>query len=168
VEGTVRFRIDVTDDTGVESVLLQIGRRPWVAMTDKGAGSYIYDWETSTDDDAEDLAYVVRVTDTLGNTEETEFSLTVDNPISAMWFVLLAVIVALIVFLFYWQRRTEGMEVTEDEETSYEEVDMEEITADLDELSGIEPPADEFVERVPDSETLASQVEVELEERSIN
>jgi hypothetical protein len=60
------------------------------------------------------------------------------------------------------------MEVTEDEETSYEEVDMEEITADLDELSGIEPPADEFVERVPDSETLASQVEVELEERSIN
>ena len=80
--------------------------------------------------------------------------------------MILVVIVALIAFLIFWQRRNEGMGVTEEEDVPYDDHEMEEITADLDELREIEPP-EEFVERVPDADALAAEVEVELEEKSI-
>jgi len=56
VKEIVHFEVTVTDDTGIESVLLRIGHGPWMAMTLRDDGSYLYKWETTTEDDQEEKA----------------------------------------------------------------------------------------------------------------
>jgi hypothetical protein len=156
VKEIVHFEVTVDDDTGIESVLLRIGHGPWIAMVLQDDGAYLYKWETSTEDDQEGLEYMVRVTDDLGNTEDTTYTIDVNNPMSMAW-VALAIILAVLVFLGYFFMRKRDQEMEGEGEGPDEE--LEEMSAEFDELAGLEP--------IPSSEELANEVEVELEEKEL-
>ena len=150
----VHFEVTALDDTGIESVLLRIGHGPWIAMTLQDDGTYLYKWETTSEDDQEDLDYTVRITDDLGNTEDTTYSIDVANPMSMAWIVLAIILIVLgfLVFMFWKKEKDEAAKEEDDGE-------LEEISSDYDELLNIEP--------IPSSEDLATEVEVELEEKEL-
>jgi hypothetical protein len=162
VKEIVHFEVSATDATGVESVLLRIGHGPWITMTLQDDGTYLYKWETTTEEDQEGLEYTIRVTDDLGNSEDTVSTIDVNNPMSMAWIALI-VILGVLVFLgfFFMRKRDQDME-TEAEPSD----ELEEISADYDELVGLdasaEAPAGE--NGMPSSEDLADEVAVEIEE----
>ena len=164
VQGIVRFEVSTDDATGTESVLLRIGRGPWITMTELDDGTYLYKWET-TNEDNDDWEYTIRVTDTLGNTEDTTSKFTVDNPANLTWVVLLVILVVLVVLGWYIMHQRE-----KDEDLVSEEGDeLEEITADYDALAGLEAEAEAPSGEnggIPSTEELVAEVEVELEEKS--
>jgi methionine-rich copper-binding protein CopC len=154
VKEIVHFDVAAMDDTGIESVLLRIGHGPWIAMTAKDDGTYLYKWDTTTEDDEEGLEYTIRVTDDLGNTEDTVATIDVDNPMSVAWIALAAILAVLVLLgIFFMRKRDQEMEL--EGEPSDE---LEDISDTLDELVGLEP--------LPDSDDLAEEVSVELEEKS--
>ncbi len=160
VEDDVEFKVDASDATDVASVHIRIGADPWVAMTKQESGLWLHVWETTTNDNEEDLAYTVRVTDTLGNTKEVGATITVDNPNYA-WLAVLIVVFFVgfgIVFMLYWRRRQEAMGAVGGDEGEVVGEDKGKVDDVLDSFGELEevkkpegPPADE--------------VEVELEER---
>ena len=164
VQGIVRFEVTTEDASDTASVLLSIGRGPWITMTELDDGTYLYKWET-TNEDNDDWEYSVRVTDTLGNTEDTTSKFTVENPANLTWVVLLAVLVALVVLGWFIMHKRD-----KDEDLDSEEGDeLEEITADYDALAGLESESEAPSGEnggFPSSEDIADQVEVELEEKS--
>lgn len=168
VREIVHFEVLATDDTGIESVLLRIGHGPWITMNLQDDGNYLYKWETTTEDDQESLEYIIRVTDDLGNTEDTTSSIDVNNPMSMAW-IALAVILAVLVLLgiFFMRKRDQEM-VKEDEEPAPLD-ELEDVTADYDHLAGLEmsaeaPPGENGI---PTMEDLAAEVAVELEEKTL-
>ncbi len=162
VEGKVVFRTIATDDSGIDSVLLRIGQENWVAMTLQDDGSYVYRWETTSDDDEEDLQYTIRVRDTLGNVEDETHTFTVDNPASLAYIALLIILVVLIVFVYILMRRRAEGEEAESEPDQIEE-ELEEITAPAEGLDELLNP-----QRPPqDTEAIAEEIQVELEEKSM-
>jgi len=166
VREIVHFEVTTSDDTGIESVLLRIGHGPWIAMTLQDDGNYLYKWETTTEDDQEGLEYIIRVTDDLGNTEDTTYSIDVNNPMSMAW-VVLAVILAVLVLLGVFFMKKKDQEEEADEGESMDE--LEEITADYDAMAGLEDememPASE--NGIPSTDVLADEVAVELEEKEL-
>lgn len=154
VKEIVHFEVLATDDTGIESVMLRIGHGPWITMTLQDDGTYLYKWETTGEDDQEDLDYTVRVTDDLGNTEDTTYNIDVNNPMSMVWIVLAVILIVLIglVLYFYRQKEAEG---SEGDEAPDEE--LEEIHDDLDGL----------LELGSVSSSGGTDVEVELEEKDM-
>jgi hypothetical protein len=154
VKEIVHFEALVSDATGVESVLLRIGHGPWIAMTLQDDGNYLYKWETTSEDDQEGLEYVIRVTDDLGNTEDTSATIDVNNPMSMAWIVLAIILAVLVVLGFFFMRKRE-----EDEGQEEPDSELEEIDADYDALVDLEDPVT--------SETLADEVAVELEEKEL-
>jgi hypothetical protein len=153
VKEIVHFEVSATDDTGIESVLLRFDHGPWITMNLQDDGTYLYKWETTTEDDQEGLEYTIRVTDDLGNSEETVYTVDVNNPMSMAW-IALAVILAVLVLLgiFFMRKRDQEMEL--EGEPSDE---LEEIDADLDALVGLGETTDPSI--------LADEVSVELEEK---
>jgi len=154
VKEIVHFEVLATDDTGIESVMLRIGHGPWITMTLQDDGTYLYKWETTGEDDQEDLDYTVRVTDDLGNTEDTTYNIDVNNPMSMVWIVLAVILIVLIglVLYFYRQKEAEGSEGDEAPDQ-----ELEEIHEDLDGL----------LELGSVSSSGGTDVEVELEEKDM-
>ncbi|UCC92695.1 MAG: hypothetical protein JSW25_08530, partial [Thermoplasmata archaeon] len=147
----VHFEVMATDDTGIESVLLRIGHGPWITMTLQDDGNYLYKWETTTEDDQEGLEYTVRVTDTLGNSEDTVTTIDVKNPMGMAW-IALAIILAVLVLLGIYFMNQRNKELEEEEADS----ELEDITESLDDL----------LEPMPTSDDVAEEVSVELEEKT--
>ncbi len=170
VQGIVRFEANVTDDTGVEAVQVRIGSGPWMTMVEQADGTYLYKWETTSDDDTEDLEYSLRVTDDLGNTEDTGYGIVVDNPTNMAFVALLVILIVLVLLgVFFMKQRekkdAEEMEAGEGMGAGEDLGELEDITADYDALAGLEAPVGDG--GVPTPEELAEQVEVELEEKTI-
>ena len=168
VKEIVHFEVLASDDTGIESVLLRIGHGPWISMNLQDDGNYLYKWETTTEDDQEDLEYNIRVTDDLGNTEDTTSSIEVNNPMSMAW-IALAVILAVLVLLGIFFMRKRDQEMGTEEEEPMSGAELEDVTADYDQLAGLEmsaevPPGENGM---PTSEDLAAEVAVELEEKTL-
>ena len=165
VQGIIRFEMSTEDATGTESVLLRIGRGPWITMTEQDDGTYLYKWET-TNEDNDDWEYSVRVTDTLGNTEDTTSKFTVDNPANMAWAVLLIILVVLVVLGWYFMHQRQKEEDLESEDG----MELEEISADYDALAGLESESEAPSGEnggFPTTEDLTAEVEVELEEKSM-
>jgi hypothetical protein len=134
-------------------------------MTEQDDGTYLHKWET-TNEDNDDWEYSVRVTDTLGNTEDTTSKVTVENPANLAWAVLLIILVVLVVLGWYFMHQRQKEEDLDSEEGDR----LEEITADYDALAGLESeseaPSGENGNYLS-AEDLTAEVEVELEEKSV-
>jgi Mg-chelatase subunit ChlD len=76
--GTIRFRVQATDPSGVAQVLVRIGGSDWRDMREDN-GSYVYSWKTAYSDNG-DQAYDIKAVDKLGNSKVYSFGLTVSNP----------------------------------------------------------------------------------------
>jgi methionine-rich copper-binding protein CopC len=150
VREIVRFEATVVDNTSIDAVLLRIGHGPWITMDLQSDGTYLYKWETTTEDDQEDLEYIIRVTDTLGNTEDATYTIDVDNPMSMTWIALAIILIVLALVVFFMFRR-KAMEEGETESVE----DLEEISTD--EYDALISPDD-----------LADEVAVELDERELS
>ncbi|NIS22076.1 MAG: hypothetical protein GWN18_19065, partial [Thermoplasmata archaeon] len=155
VKEIVHFEVTVTDDTGTESVMLRIGHGPWITMNLQDDGTYLYKWETTTEDDQEGLEYTVRVTDDLGNSEDHTYSIDVNNPMSMAW-IALAIILAVLVLLgiFFMRKREQELDETEGEDEDLEEISSE----DFDSLVDLGSPQEDV---------LADEVAVELDEKAL-
>jgi hypothetical protein len=169
VEGTVKFEWVLIDDTAVDWVRIRIGRGVWQEMTDQENGIYVYEWETTSKDDVDALDITVRYADTLGNIEDAEMQVTVDNPMNWTVVGMFIGLVLLIVFmLFFLRRRMRDDEDAEGGETSYGEGDLEVISIDkdLDDLlnpDGNPNGSQSQMERPPiDADTIDGEVEDEL------
>lgn len=104
VQGTAILRFNISkEDTGVGSLTLSIDGKRKGALTARSDGNYQFGWNTVTKDNGQ---HTVRVTatDTLGNTKEYSFTVTVANP-DYGW-VPGALILVLIIggFAFMWLR----------------------------------------------------------------
>jgi hypothetical protein len=162
VEGTVTFKTTVEDETGFDQVLLRIDRGEWVALIKQDDNSYVYKWETTSDDDEEDLQYTIRVKDTLGNTKDETHAITVDNPANLAYIALLIILVVLIIFVYILMRRRAASDELE-EEVEYSGDELEEISAPVEGLDELLEPNGNSA----DSESIAAEIEVELEEKEL-
>jgi hypothetical protein len=164
VQGIVRFEVSADDATGIESVMLRIGHGPWITMDLQDDGTYLHKWETTTEDDQEGLEYILRLTDDLGNTEDTTYSIDVDNPMSMTWIALAIILIVLALVVFFMYRR-KAMEDEEKEEVEgLEEISADDYDALVDLGAESEAPAGE---NGIDSDVLADEVAVELEEKEL-
>jgi hypothetical protein len=165
VQGIVRFEVSADDATGIESVMLRIGHGPWITMDLLEDGTYLHKWETTTEDDQEGLEYILRLTDDLGNTEDTAYSIDVDNPMSMTWIALAIILIVLALVVFFMYRR-KAMEEDEGEESEgLEEISADDYDALVDLGAEMEAPAGE---NGFDSESVANEVAVELEEKDLS
>ncbi len=76
----IRFMVNVTDDTGIEGVYINIDSTTWRSMIyDNYTGNYTYSWYT-TEDDNRVHDYEIKTVDSLGNEEVYRNKVKVDNP----------------------------------------------------------------------------------------
>ncbi len=67
--GTIKFEVNCTDDTGVETVYINLDNTEWKAMfLDNLTGNYTYRWKTNENDDRIH-EFEIKAVDTLGNEE---------------------------------------------------------------------------------------------------
>ncbi len=158
VKGTVEFKVDATDATGVESVQIRIGSGPWVAMTRQETGMWLHSWPTTVSDNEDGLAYTVRVADSLGNHQDVSATIDVANPDYAWVAILILVVfVILVALLVFWRRRKEMEAVVEEEEKGKGKGKSADAIEPLDELEELIAPP-----KAPDSPKM-EEIEVELE-----
>jgi hypothetical protein len=80
----IKFMVNVTDDTAVEGVYINIDSTTWRAMVyDNYTGNYTFSWYT-TEDDNRVHDYEIKTIDSLGNEEVFRSKVKVDNPRS-LW-----------------------------------------------------------------------------------
>ncbi len=103
--GIYRFVAAVTDPAGVDQVEVRIGDGSWIPMGRAGDGTYFHDWKTGIFDNEEGVRYRVRVSDTLGNTDEHEATMNVDNPIWGLVGIIALIVLALVGALYIYLRR---------------------------------------------------------------
>ena len=159
VKGDVVFKVDATDATGVESAQIRIGSGPWVAMTRQESGMWLHTWTTTVSDNEDGLVYTVRLTDSLGNSEDVSATIDVANPDYAWVAILILVVfVILVAMLVLMRRRKERMEaVLEPEVEEAAKPKGGEAIEPLDELEElISPPKGSSAPKM-------EEVEVELE-----
>jgi hypothetical protein len=97
IKGIAKFKIQVTDPSGVDRVMIRIGGGEWREMRYE-EGQYVYRWKT-TEEDNGDQPYDIKVVDKLGNEEILAYSIVVNNPTEKKvlpWWVWLAMLCLLI------------------------------------------------------------------------
>ncbi|UCE39197.1 MAG: lamin tail domain-containing protein [Thermoplasmata archaeon] len=80
----IKFIVNVSDDTGIAGVYINIDSTTWRAMIyDNYTGNYTFSWFT-TEDDNRAYYYEIKTVDTLGNEQMFRTKVNVDNP-QSLW-----------------------------------------------------------------------------------
>ena len=99
-KGVINYKLDVTDASGIDTVLIRIGGGDWREMRFQD-GQYQFKWKSVPTDNG-DQPYDIKATDKLGNSQIYSYNLYVSNPSSKQnydwlwWFLFVMLIVCMV------------------------------------------------------------------------